>query len=46
MHAESNAFQQRFTPQPVLRASWHSLRYTRFSKNLQFLYQTPIIQTF
>ena len=31
MHAESNAFQQRFTPQPVLR-------YTRFSKNLQFLY--------
>ena len=25
MHIESNAFQQRFAPQPVLRSSWQQL---------------------
>ena len=25
MHAESNAFRQRFVPQPVLRSSWQQL---------------------
>jgi len=31
MHAESNALQQKFAPQPVLRSSW--LQLARFNKN-------------
>jgi len=30
MHTESNALQQRFSPQPVLRSSWQQL--ARFNK--------------
>ena len=30
MHAESNALQQRFAPQPVMRSSW--LQLARFNK--------------
>ena len=31
MHAESNALQQRFAPQPLMRSSW--LQFARFNKD-------------
>jgi hypothetical protein len=36
MHAESNAFRQRFVPQPVLRSSWQQLVMSGLELDISF----------
>ena len=36
MHAESNAFRQRFVPQPVLRSSWQQLVMSGLEPDISF----------